>query len=65
MNVRTEMRAELVSLDHCAVPFLSCAAVSLCWYNNTFTAYIFHTVLYEEITTTYALYKIEKSLPIY
>ena len=27
------MRAELANLNHCAVPFLSLAAVNLCWYN--------------------------------
>ena len=26
------MRAELASLNHCAVPFLSRAVVRLCWY---------------------------------
>ena len=29
------MRAELANLDHCAVPFLSRAAVNLCWYFYT------------------------------
>ena len=27
-----KMRAELANLNHCAVPFLSRAAVNLCWY---------------------------------
>ena len=27
-----KMRAELANLNHCAVPFLSRATVSLCWY---------------------------------
>ena len=26
------MRVELANLSHCAVPFLRCAAVNLCWY---------------------------------
>ena len=26
------MRTELANLNHCAVPFLSRAAVNLCWY---------------------------------
>ena len=30
------MRAELPNLDDCAVPFLSRAAVNLCWYYYTF-----------------------------
>ena len=29
------MRAELANLNHCAVPFLSRAAVSLSWYDST------------------------------
>ena len=28
-----KMRAELANLNHCAVPFLSRAAVKLSWYN--------------------------------
>ena len=28
------MRAELTNLHHCAVPFLSRAAVNLCWYDS-------------------------------
>ena len=31
------MRAELASLNHCAVPFLSRAAVNLIWYDSTCT----------------------------
>ena len=31
-----KMRAELTNLNHCAVPFLSRAAVNLCWYYHTF-----------------------------
>ena len=27
--------AELANLNHCALPFLSRAAVNLCWYNYT------------------------------
>ena len=30
-----KMRAELANLNHCAVPFLSRAAVSLSWYDST------------------------------
>ena len=30
------MRAELASLNHCAVPFLSRAAVNLIWYDSTY-----------------------------
>ena len=30
------MRAELASLNHCAVPFLSRAAVNLSWYDITY-----------------------------
>ena len=29
------MRAELANLNHCTVPFLSRAAVNLCWYYYT------------------------------
>ena len=29
------MRAELANLNHCAVPFLSRAAVNLSWYDST------------------------------
>ena len=29
------MRAELASLNHCAVPFLSRTAVNLSWYYST------------------------------
>ena len=29
------MRAKLDTLNHCAVPFLSCAAVNLSWYDTT------------------------------
>ena len=32
-----KMRAELPNLNHCAVPFLSRAAVNLSWYNSTFS----------------------------
>ena len=28
------MRAELANLNHCAVPFLSRAAVNLSWYDS-------------------------------
>ena len=28
-----KVRAELANLNNCAVPFLSRAAVNLCWYN--------------------------------
>ena len=34
------MRAELANLDDCAVPFLSRAAVNLCWYY--YILYSFH-----------------------
>ena len=36
-----KMRSELASLNHCAVPFLSRAAVNLCWYYiiNTYIVY--------------------------
>ena len=37
------MRAELASLNLCAVPFLSRAGVSLSWYYYTFT----YDILYE------------------
>ena len=30
------MRAKLANLHHCAVPFLSRAAVNLCWHYNTY-----------------------------
>ena len=30
------MRAKLANLNHCAVPFLSCAAVNLSWYYYTY-----------------------------
>ena len=30
-----KMRAELANLNHCAVPFLSRAAVNLSWYDST------------------------------
>ena len=32
-----KMRAKLANLNDCAVPFLSRAAVNLCWYNYTDT----------------------------
>ena len=36
LNIVVEkIRAELASLNHCAVPFLSRAAVNFCWYLNT------------------------------
>ena len=35
-----KMRAELVTLNDCAVPFLSHAAVKMCWYD-----YIYHRSL--------------------
>ena len=31
-----EMRAESANLNHCAVPFLSRAAVNLSWYDRTY-----------------------------
>ena len=34
-----KMRAELARLNHCAVPFLSRAAVNLCWYYYTIYKY--------------------------
>ena len=33
------MRAELANLNHCAVPFLSRAAVNLSWYDNLYKYY--------------------------
>ena len=34
-----KVRAELANLSHCAVPFLSRAAVNLSWYDSTFLHY--------------------------
>ena len=39
----TKMRAELDSLNHCAVPFLICANANLYWY---YTLYSIHYTLY-------------------
>ena len=35
------MRAEIANLNHCAVPFLSHAAVNLCWYDTNSDVLIF------------------------
>ena len=35
------MRAELAILNHCAVPFLSRAAVNLSWYDNTYDTEVY------------------------
>ena len=35
------MRSELANLNHCAVPFLSRAAVNLSWFNYSRVAYIY------------------------
>ena len=32
----TKMFAELAYINDCAVPFLSCAGVNLCWYYHTY-----------------------------
>ena len=37
------MRAKLVNLNHCAVPFLSRAAVNLCWYYYIPQSYLLST----------------------
>ena len=41
-----EMRAELANLNHCAVPFLSRAAVNLCWYYITYSFIVIKTETY-------------------
>ena len=33
----TKICAELADLNHCAVPFLTCAAVNLRWYYYSYT----------------------------
>ena len=35
-STQVNENAKLVNLNHCAVPFLSCAAVNLSWYNSTY-----------------------------
>ena len=35
------MRAELANINHCAVPFLSRAAVNLSWYDSTYIIIIY------------------------
>ena len=42
------MRAELVNLNHCAVPFLSRAAANLCWY--------YYSIYYKVYSIQYTLY---------
>ena len=60
------MRAELVNLNHCAVPFLSRAAVNLSWYDSTLyihpdndvilstnpNIYTYNYILYDDIIST-------------
>ena len=55
------MRVELANLNDCAVPFLSHAAVSLCWYYYTmhldYTLYSLHKrTSYNMLTMPYAVY---------
>ena len=38
------MRAELANHNHCAVPFLSRAAVNLSWYDSSKGNHIMHIV---------------------
>ena len=42
-----KMRAELASLNHCAVPFLSRAAVNLSWYDYIYETYSSFLIVYE------------------
>ena len=35
----SKMRAELSSVNHCAVPFLSCAGANSCWYHYSTSAF--------------------------
>ena len=46
-----KMRAELPNLNHCAVPFLSRAAVNLSWYDSTtiFSLSAFQPFSYENL----------------
>ena len=48
-----KMRAELASLNHCAVSFLSRAAVNLSWYDSTSTCLTKITALQNEVALSY------------
>ena len=48
----TKMRAELVNLNHRAVPFLSCAVVNLCGYCNIWINYQLFCDYMKPITIT-------------
>ena len=45
------MRAELVNLNHCAVPFLSRAAVKLSWYDSCV-----YCILYSVYCVVYSIH---------
>ena len=51
------MRAELANHNHCAVPFLSRAAVNLSWYDSTHFA--LDMIDRRHFHIQYALYKIK------
>ena len=59
------MRAELASLTPCAVPFLSRAAVNLCWYYITYdmhTKYTLCTMHYTYVYYVYCMYDISHAI---
>ena len=45
------MRADLASLNHCAVPFLSRAGANLCWYHYITKIYMYLEILLLTKTT--------------
>ena len=55
------MRAELANLNYCAVPFLSRAAVNLCWYYITglqkYLNHLHSTTKYETSETLIVIVK--------